>query len=210
MVTFENTPQDASLRSQHNAERQKQAFKQYQVVRYFMRDIDALGDNVNSIADMRRLLDAFIAEYGNGNYSRNLESYLAEAVQNANDRAGYNADGTPKQKLRMGGKTYFVQLGDWYYGEMHNITEYSVTLSDSVSGKSWHWQIVAWIERETPNAAYGRMWRTIFLNGAFYQESNYGFGARLNPMMPTYSDPRQVILSFLSEAERLTKQMNQE
>lgn len=203
MVTFKNTLQDPSLRVLYDAERQKQREKWYFAIRAFIRDTE-------DIAQSRKWLDAYAAEFGHSQYSNWLEETLKQVVSYANDKSGYNQDGTPKQRIVMGGKTYFVQFGDWYYGEMHNVTERSITLTDSVSGKSWHWQIVAWIERETPNAAYGRMWRTIFLNGAFYQESNYGFGARLNPMMPTYSDPRQVILSFLSEAERLTKQMNQE
>lgn len=207
-----------STKTQHASERataaaQKQAlmFKQYQTIRYFIRDIDALGNNVNSIADMRSKLDAFIAQWGHSNYSRNLEEYIQDAVKNANDKGGYNADGTPKQRLVMGGVTYVVDFSAKFYSDdrVKLIAERSVTYTDTATGKSWHWQAIAWVERNAEDEFTGFIYRYTYLNGVLHCNSRFNFGRVMNPLFGNYSDPMQTVDSFLTHAEFLTKQMNQ-
>lgn len=203
MVTFQNTPQDASLRAQYDAERNKRREKWYFAIRNFMRDTE-------DIAMARKWLDAYIAEYGNTQYSAWLQETLNQIVSYANERAGYNADGTPKLKLVSGSVTYTVEFSDKFYGDnrVNLLAERSVTYTDILSGKTWHWQAIAWLDRNSEHDFTGRIYRHCYLNGVSYQDSIFNFGRVSNPLLNVYSDPMHTVDSFLTHAEFLTRQMN--
>lgn len=184
-------------------------FKAYQEVRYFMRDIDELGNNVHSIADMRAKLDTFTAMYGHGNYSRNLEAYLKEAVENANEKAFYNKDGTKKAIVVMGEKTFTYDFGERYASDNRNRLdcERTATYTDTLTGKVYQWQAIAFVDRKEGDF-YGRIRRFCYLNGVLFQANDYAFGRVNNPLLNTYSDPEHVVNNFLVHAEFLTKQLS--
>lgn len=204
MVTFENTQADSGLRYEYEAQRRKQSEKWYFAIRAFMRESD-------DIAASRKWFDAYIAEYGNGKYAAWLEEALKQIVGYANDKAGYNTDGTPKQRIVMGGKEYTVALSTKFYGDdrVKLIAERSVTYTDTAAGKSWHWQVIAWVERKSEDDVTGWIYRWAYLNGAVFDDNSFRFNRVMNPLYMIFSDPMQTVDSFLCHVELLTKQMNQ-
>lgn len=212
MVTFKHSEQDARLRYNYEEKNKAVMFYAYSSIRQSLRSVNTDGTYTLTIPEMKAKVDTFIAAYGHCNYSRNLQAYITEALETAPDKALYNRDGTKKNSIIMNGKTYAVVFSPMTYeNDRLSIPAYqSVTYTDVVTGKKWHWSASAYVRRKSEDDFTGRIYRTTTLNGVVYSKSDYRFSRIMDVMHEVYSDPSQVVRSFIAYTETLTKGLNQE